>query len=154
MFGCICLKWRNKPVVFAHLVLNSWWQCMHSAFLSSFSWKCAQTELLFTFFLYTISSALLPATITLLSLDIFFKDFQSLLNSHRFWNIYVWASRISQRYCSTAYIQCPSTKHAVTRFYTSGHTILKIRVSNKFSLAEEIELCICIFRRLLYSIVE
>ena len=24
MFGCICFKWRNKPVVFAYLVLNSW----------------------------------------------------------------------------------------------------------------------------------
>ena len=77
MFECICFKWRNKPVVFTYLVLNSWWQCMDSAFVSSSSWKCSQTELLFTFFLYTISSALLPATTTLLSLslDIFFKIF-------------------------------------------------------------------------------
>ena len=58
MFGCICFEWRNKSVVYAYLVLNSWRQCMHSAFVSSFSWKCSQTELLFIFFLYTISSAL------------------------------------------------------------------------------------------------
>ena len=24
MFECMCFKWRNKPVVFAYLVLNSW----------------------------------------------------------------------------------------------------------------------------------
>ena len=47
MFGCICFKWRDKPVVFAYLVWNSWWQCAHSAFVSSFSWKCSQTELLY-----------------------------------------------------------------------------------------------------------
>ena len=77
MFGCICFKWRNKPVVFAYLVWNSWWQCVHYAFVSSFSGKCSHTELLFIFFLCTISSALLPATTTLLSLslDIGFKDF-------------------------------------------------------------------------------
>ena len=32
MFGCICYKWSNKPVVFAYLVLNSWWLCVHSIF--------------------------------------------------------------------------------------------------------------------------
>ena len=25
MFECTCFKWRNKPVAFANLVLNSWW---------------------------------------------------------------------------------------------------------------------------------
>ena len=58
MFGCIRFRWRNKPVVLAYLVLNSWWQCVHSTFVSSFSRKRSQTELLFTFFLCTISSAL------------------------------------------------------------------------------------------------
>ena len=48
MFGCICFKWRDKLVVFAQLVLNSWWQCVHF-------------ELLLTFFLCMISFALLPA---------------------------------------------------------------------------------------------
>ena len=80
MFECICFKWRNKLVVLAYLVLNSWWRCVHSAFVSSFSWKCSQTELLFTFFLCTISSA--TTTLLSLSLDFFFEDFQSLLNSH------------------------------------------------------------------------
>ena len=132
MFGCICFKWRNKPVVFAYLVLNSWWQCMHSAFVSSFSWKCSQTELLFTFFLYTISSALLPATITLLSLDIFFKDFQSLLNSHRFWNIRLNFPNFSAVLLNSVHnVQVLTTQsyvrlHQVTRF-------VRTRVSNNFT---------------------
>ena len=134
MFGCIWFWWRNKPVVFAYLVLNSWWQCMHSAFVSSFFWKCSQTELLFTFFLYTISSALLPATTTLLSLslDIFFQRFLIFI---KFTQILKYTSELAEFLSDTAQQRtlCPSTKHAVTRSFTSGHTILRIRVSNNFT---------------------
>ena len=154
MFGCICFKWRDKPVVFAYWVLNSWWQCVHSAFVSSFSWKSSQTELLFTFFCCTISSALLSATTTSLSLslDIFLKDFQSSLNSHRFWNIRPSFPNFSAILLNSVHnVQVLSTQshvrlYRVTRFLESVFPIT--------SLAEEIELCIYIFCKLLYSIVE
>ena len=138
MFGCICFKWRNKPVVVAYLVLNSRWQCVHSAFVSSFSWKCSQTELLFTFFLCTISSALLPATTTLLSLslDICFKDFQSLLDSHRVWNIRLNLPNFSAILLNSVHnVQVLSTQshvclHQVTRFLESVFPITSLKKLN------------------------
>ena len=54
-------------IVSAYLVLNSRWQCMHSAFVSSFSWKCSQTELLHYF--------LLPQLYSHYHATFFFKDF-------------------------------------------------------------------------------
>ena len=120
-------------MVFAYLVLNSWWQCVHSAFVSFFSWKCSQTELLFTFFLCTISSAryfLLPQLYSHYHSTFSLKIF-NLYWIHTDFQIYVWTSRISQRYCSTAYTIYWARSHTV--LYTSGHRILRIRVPNNFT---------------------
>ena len=116
--------------------------------------KLFPTELLFTLFLCTISSALLPATTTLLSLsiDICFKDFEYLLNLHRFWNIRLSFPNVSAILLDSVHkVQVLNTQshvrlHQVTRFLESAFPIT--------SLAEEIELCIYIFSRLLCSIVE
>ena len=104
--------------------------------------------------LHDIFYTLLPATTTLLSLslDIFFTDFQSLLNSHRFRNVRPSFPNFSAILLDSVHnVQVLSTQshvrlRQVTRFLESVFPIT--------SLAEEIQLCIYIFCRLLYNIAE
>ena len=107
MFECVCFKWCNKPVVSAYL-LNSWWQCVRSAFVSLFSWKCSQTELLHLLPLHDIfctSSCYHDFTLTITHYHstLFLKIF-NIYEIRTDFEIYVWTSRVSQQYCSTAYI--------------------------------------------------
>ena len=154
LFGCIRFKaWQTSSICilgFKFVVTMFAFRLCIVFFLKMFPNRASLYLLPLHDDIFCTTSA--TTTLLSLSLDIFFKDFQSLLNLHRFWNVRPSFPNFSTILLNSVHnVQVLSTQshvrlHQVARLLEPVFPIT--------SMAEGTELCIYIFCRLLYSIVK